>query len=66
MITPHTRFFVHHIIVSICLQPLREEDVGVSAPCSTLNNSILSCLDQGIPLGGWAVGGEVIVITTCS
>ena len=61
VLTPHSRAFVHHILVYICPQPLGEDDAGVSVPCANLTSrSILSC-NQGVFLGGWAIGGEVIV-----
>ena len=58
LITPHTRSFVHHMLIYFCPYALDPSLVGVGGPCSEVHQNITGCLN-GLLIGAWAVGGEV-------
>ena len=61
-ITPHTRSFVHHMLIYICSYALDPSLVGVGGPCNEVHENITECLRGGYLIGAWAVGGEVSII----
>ena len=60
VITPHTRSFIHHMVIYLCPHPLDASLVGVGGPCFDVHQNITGCLG-GLLVGAWAVGGEVSV-----
>ena len=59
LITPHTRSFVHHMLIYFCPYALDPSLVGVGGPCyDSVHPNITGCLN-GLLIGAWAVGGEV-------
>ena len=60
MISPHTRSYVHHVLIYICTMPLADEDVDVSVSCFDVDQfPTVGICQQSTIIGGWAVGGEV-------
>ena len=60
-ITPHTREFVHHLIVYLCPSSsnLTAAEIGHSGRCYfNLSTNARNCFGN-VVLGGWAVGGDV-------
>ena len=48
---------VHHMLIYVC-DSLNSTDFG--GPCYQASSQLTSCLESGILIGAWAVGGEVM------
>ena len=60
VLTPHSRSFVHHVVVYQCTLPINESLVGESVPCHQSSSDIANCRARGgFSVAVWAVGGEV-------